>query len=106
GVTLARIDEHLQTLRGLGLAGEHLDRVALELEATATVTGARRPEPPRNALSATLVQMLVLEEELRSRRMRGYGPLDAAAAAVLDEHAQRLIDETNRLIAHLERADR
>lgn len=106
GVTLARIDEHLQTLRGLGLAVEHLDRIAQELEATAAATGARRPQPPRNVLNATLVQMLVLEEELRSRRMRGYGPLDEAAAALLDEHVQRLIDETNRLIAHLERTDR
>jgi hypothetical protein len=49
--------------------------------------------------------MLVLEEELRPRRVRGYGPLDDEAAAVLDEHVQRLVDETNRLIARLERAD-
>lgn len=106
GVTLARIGEQLQTLRGLGLAEERLAPIARELDATAAATGARRPEPPRNMLNATLVQMLVLEEELRSRRMRGYGPLEEAAAALLDEHVQRLIDETNRLIAHLERAGR
>jgi hypothetical protein len=46
----------------------------------------------------------VLEEELRSRRMTGYGPLTEEAAGILDTHVQRLVDLTNDLIDDVQRS--
>jgi hypothetical protein len=104
GVTLARFDELVRAARGHGVAADGLAEIETELAATAKATAARRPRPPRNATNAVLVQMLVLAEELRPRRMAGYGPLDDVSAALLEEHAQRLVDLTNDVIASVERA--
>lgn len=100
GVTLARLEELVRTARGYGLAAEGLARIETELAATAEATAARRPRPPRNVVGAVLVQMLVLAEELRPRRLAGYGTIDSDAATVLERHAQRLVDLTNEVIAH------
>jgi hypothetical protein len=48
--------------------------------------------------------MLVLEEELRPRRLAAYGAVDPEAALLLDAHVQELVDLTNALIARLEGA--
>jgi hypothetical protein len=102
GVCVSQLGEHLHALRGFGIDGAALDRIELELAAMAAATGARRPQPPRNALNATLVQMLVLEEELRPRRMTAYGSLSGDAARVLDGYVQRLVNFTQALIAQAE----
>ena len=62
----------------------------------------KRPQPPRSALNATLIQLLVLEEELRPRRMTAYGALSDEAAHVLETHVQRLVDLTQTLITQHE----
>jgi hypothetical protein len=102
GVCLSQLGEHLRTLRGFGIQSTPLAQIERELEAMAQATGARRPKPPRNALNATLVQMLVLEEELRPRRMTAYGALSDDAARMLDAHVQRLVDLTQALIDQLQ----
>lgn len=102
GVCVSQLGEHLRALRGFAIDGAALDRIELELEAMAAATGARSPQPPRNARNATLVQMLVLEEELRPRRMTAYGSLSDDAARVLDQHVQRLVDLTQALITQTE----
>jgi hypothetical protein len=102
GVCVSQLREHLGALRGFGIDGAALARIGLELDSMATATGARRPQPPRNALNATFVQMLVLEEELRPRRMTAYGELSDDAARLLDGHVQRLVDLTQALITQTE----
>lgn len=106
GVCLSQLDEHLRTLRGVGVDHSTLGRIEQTLEAFAEATGARRPQPPRNTLNATLVQMLVLEEELRPRRMTAYGELSDEAARVLDANVQALVGLTQALIAQIESAKR
>jgi hypothetical protein len=98
GGCVSQLGEHLHTLRGFGLDDRALTQLEQVLEAFADDTGAKRPQAPRNALNATLIQMLVLEEELRPRRMTAYGALSEDAAHVLDTHAQRLVDLTHALI--------
>jgi hypothetical protein len=99
GVYQSQLGEHVRTLRSFGADGSTLEQIERVLEAFAEDTGTNRPQPPRNALNATLVQMLVLEEELRPRRMTAYGSLSDEAARLLDTHVQRLIDLTQTLIA-------
>jgi len=102
GVCLSQLDEHLRTLRGVGVDHSMLGQIEHALEAFAEATGAKRPQPSRNALKATLVQMLVLEEELRPRRMTAYGELSDEAARVLDANVHALVDLTQALIAQIE----
>lgn len=103
GVCLAQLRELVHTIRSQGVDGDRLDRIGEAIEAMATATGARRPSPPRNALGAALAQMLVLEEELRPRRLAAYGALEPDAARVLDRHVQQLVDLTVELIADTDR---
>ena len=103
GVCLAQLRELAHTVRSQGVDGDRLDRIEAAIEAMAAATGARRPTPPRNALGAALAQMLVLEEELRPRRLAAYGALEPDAARALDRHVQRLVDLTVELIADTEK---
>jgi len=92
GVCVTQLEELLHALRGFGVASPLLAELQLaigELEAT---TGARRPRPPKNRVQAALAQMRVLTEELRPRRMAGYGEVTPGAAAVLDARLGRLIE--------------
>jgi hypothetical protein len=104
GVALSQLAELLAVVRRAGLAEPHIGLIEEQIEATARATGARRPRPRHGALNAALVQMLVLEEELRSRRMTGYGPLTEDAAGILDANVQRLVDLTNDLIDDVQRS--
>lgn len=106
GVCLSQLGEHLRTLRGFGISDAPLAQLERALEQFADETGATKPQPPRNVLNATLVQMLVLEEELRPRRMTAYGSVSDAAASILDTHVQTLIDLTQALIAQLQQVGR
>jgi hypothetical protein len=98
GVAVKQLLELVEAARGLGVDGEALDELEQALERFALAAGAGMPPPPpRNRLNAVLVQMLVLEEELRPRRLAAYGDVDPEAAMLLDEHVQRLVDLTNAL---------
>jgi hypothetical protein len=103
GVALARLAELADSVRAAGVGGGGLEALEQEIEAMARATGARQPAPPQGTLQATLVQMLVLGEELRARRLRAYGQLGEDVARVVDEHAQRLVELTHDLIDELER---
>ena len=102
GSAIALLHDHVRTLRGLKVDGAYLDRIEQELDAMANATAARTPAPPGNALGATLVHMLVLEEDLRPARMRAYGDVTDDAVQILDEHVQRLVDLTRELMTLLE----
>jgi hypothetical protein len=101
GVCITQLLELTQAVRGYGVRADELDQVDQALEALAGATGARKAPPPANRLNAALVQMLVLEEGLRPRRLAAYGPVDPEAARILDDHVQRLVDLTNTLIDRL-----
>jgi hypothetical protein len=102
GVCLSQFAELVQVVRGFGVEAEELDEVDREIESFTRATGARRPPPPRNALNAALAQMLVLEQELRPRRLRNYGEVGPEAERVLDAHVEQLVELTNALIARLQ----
>jgi hypothetical protein len=104
GVCVSQLGEHVRTLRSFGVGGPTLAQLEQALDEFADEAGAKKPQPPRNVLNATLVQMLVLEEELRPRRMTSYGPLSEDAAHTLDGHVQRLVDLTSTLIARSQHA--
>lgn len=99
GVCVSQLGEHLRTLRNLGIESASLTPLEHALDLLADETGAKKPQPPRNAVNATLVQMLVLEEELRPSRMTAYGDVSDAAARILDAHVQRLVELTDTLIS-------
>ena len=105
GVCVAQLSTLTQTLRGYGVVSEQLDQLEQALESLARATRAQKPRPPRNRLNAALAQMLVLEEELRPRRLTAYGTMHPDAARILDEHVQRLVDLTSALIAELQSVD-
>ena len=104
GVCVAQLSDLAQTLRGYGVVSVQLGQLEQALESLARATGAQKPRPPRNRLNAALAQMLVLEEELRPRRLAAYGAISPDAARILDEHVQRVVDLTNALLAELQRA--
>lgn len=103
GVCIAQLSELLQTVRSFRVEPELLDELEDALQSLEQATEARRPAPPRNRLTAALVQMLVLEEELRPKRLSAYGAVQPEAAIVLDQHIERLTDLTNAVIDRLER---
>jgi hypothetical protein len=104
GVCVTQLSELAQAVRGYGVRAGELDQLEHAFDALAGATSARKAPPPANRLNAALAQMLVLEEELRPRRLAAYGTVDPEAARILDEHVQRLVDLTNTLIDRLQKA--
>ena len=102
GSGLTILKECLATLRGLKVDAERLDQIELGIEAMRAATGAEVTPPPRNTLNATLVQMLVLEEELKPSYIRNYGELNDRASSTLEQHVERLTRLTEELIASIE----
>jgi hypothetical protein len=103
GVCIAQLSELLQTVRSFRVEPELVEELEETLQSLERATEARLPAPPRNRLTAALVQMLVLEEELRPKRLSAYGAVQPEAAIVLDQHIERLTDLTNAVIDRLER---
>lgn len=99
GVCLAQLRELSRTIRSYDVGAAQLQRIDEAIDAIVAATGARRPSVPRNGLNAALVQMLILEEELRPRRLSAYGTVDADGEALLDAHVQQLVDLTNELLS-------
>ena len=104
GVCVTQLEELVQALRGYGVASTRLDAIGAAIKELESATAAQRPRVPANRIGAALAQMLVLEEEMRPRRMAAYGEITPSAARILDEHVQRLVDLTTELIGELERA--
>jgi hypothetical protein len=105
GVSLKHLGDLVQTLRGLGVHAGELGELERALESLAEDTGARLPAPPPNQVNATLVRMLVLEEELRPRRLAAYGDVDPEGGRILEAHVDELVDLTRALIARLRGAN-
>jgi len=103
GVCLTQLRELGRTIRSYAVGAAQLERIGEAIDAMAAATRARPPSAPRNALNAPLAQMLVLEEELRPRRLSAYGTIDANAEALLDAHVQQLVDLTSELISEMEK---
>ena len=103
GVCLTQLRELGRTIRSYEVGAAQLERIDEAIDAMAAATGARPPSAPRNALNAALAQMLVLEEELRPRRLSAYGAIDADAEALLDAYVQQLVDLTSELISEVEK---
>ena len=99
GVCLAQLRELSRTIRSYDVGTVQLHRIDEATDGMAAATGAHRPRAPRNALNTALAQMLVLEEELRPRRLSAYGTIDTDAEALLGGHVQQLVDLTNELIS-------
>jgi len=106
GVCVAQLGEALATIRSHVGSAESIARIQAEIASLAAATGAHRPGGPHNPVNAALAQMLVLEEEMRPRRMRAYGDLGEEASRILDEHVQRLVDATRELIREIEELPR
>jgi len=102
GVCITLLSELTQAVRSYGAGGAQLPRIEETLASLAAATGAHRPGRAENRLNAALAQMLVLEEELRPKRLTAYGDLAPEAADILDRHVQQLVELTGELIAELQ----
>jgi MoxR-like ATPase len=102
GIRLDRAEELVDELRGMGLGGDTLERIAEIVARIRERTGAHHERPPMHRARGAATELAELAAEIQPRRLKAYGDLSDGAEKYLREETERLVELVYRLMDEVE----